>query len=121
MDRLLTLSSYRAALRWIGLATPDAVLNATPEQRGAIRHCYAEIRQLVLDSHPDVIRALFLPRGPLEWGCAILGEGESPARLLSVARVSGTLTLETLVNHRFSVDDPDGEREAWRLLREALA
>jgi hypothetical protein len=108
------------ALRWIGLTTPDAVLAATAEQRGAIRHCYAEIRQLVMDGHPDVMRALFWQREPLEWGCAILGEGESPARLLSVARISGTLTLETLVNHRFRVDDPDGERAAWRLLVEAL-
>jgi hypothetical protein len=88
-DRLLGLSTCRLALRQAGLATPEAVLAATPELRHRYRHCFGEALRLVERRHPDVMLALFWPEAhSVDWQAAILGSGASVERLLVVDGVT---------------------------------
>ena len=76
------------------------------------------IHRLVDAGDPDVLRALWPPRD-VTWMVAGLTYGPT-ARLLSVSRTPhGGASVERL-SLRYDVRDAEGERRAWRALREAV-
>ena len=121
-DRLLALSTCHLALRSTGLASPEAVLAASPELRHQYRHVFGEILKLIERRHPDAMRVLFWPKleNGVAWQAAILGEGESPARLLFVDRGPIVGAREDLLRVVFRADDGHSERDAWRALVDVL-
>src|SRR5262245_4011651 len=112
-DRLLMRSTCRLALRSAGLASPEAVLSATPDQLTRLDVHRAEILALVKAGNADVVRALFLPQEPIDWQLALI-TSEPGVRLLTVTRGSAGRVVETPVSLTFS--DREGERRAWRAL-----
>ena len=113
-DGLMTLSTYRLALRRAGLTSSDAVRAARPEQLTMLHRHRGGILRLVRDNHADVMRALFVA-DPLDWSVALLSSHPG-SRLLSVRRGK-----ERILSTVYPVNDGGGgEREAWAALKVAL-
>lgn len=119
-DRLYLLSTYRLTLRHNLFTSPEAVLRANGPRLAELHIHRAAIVRLVRQADPDVMRALFLPRAPIDWRVAGM-ESDPAARLLSVSRSAGARVHDELVSLTYRVDD-DGsqERAAWIALRDAL-
>jgi hypothetical protein len=118
-DRLLTLSECHRALRHLGLTSLDVYRAASPERLCELHRHRAEIARLVAEGHPDVMRALWPPDPEVWWLVALLAT-DPTARLLSVTRGPAGGAHTTLLEIGYSADDPDGEREAWRMLVRVL-
>jgi hypothetical protein len=120
-DRLYRLSTYRLALRSNDFTSPASVLNATGKQLAGLPPQHrADIVRIVRAGDPDVMRALFLPRVPIDWQVA--GMDSDPfARLISVSRSAGARVHDQIVDLTYRIDD-DGrdERHAWVVLRDAV-
>lgn len=116
-DRLLTLSTYRLALRSANMTSADAVLHAAPDQLARHRK---EILRLVGERHPDVMRALFCPQEPIDWQVALITASPGTRHLWVTKGAVGRID-ETLVSTSWRLGDADAERRAWRALVAAIS
>jgi hypothetical protein len=115
VDRLLTVSGFRLALRHARLDSPEAVRRARREQLASLGADRAAIVRLVRAGDEDVLRARRGPAEQFDWQCALL-TSDPGARLLMVWQ--GTTTL---LKRAYRVDDSgDDERRAWAALKAAL-
>ena len=94
-DRLFLLSTYRLTLRHNQFTSAESVLQANGPRLAELHIHRAAIVQLVRQSDPDVMRALFLPRGPIDWSVAGSAHDVN-LRLLSVTRRLGRYSVDVL-------------------------